>query len=207
MRPAISCLLIAFFTILELSGGAGAHHILGRPAYNLNEDSNTPPNMQAELVIGEFRLSYMIYPAFPKPGDTGRVSLYIVGAENGTPYDGKVTFRVREMPLLPWLGRAGHASRLGVQSPDDNVYRQIFTIPKAGDYLISATFQAGGEPYVVEFPLRVGPPPLAGPLALGAGGFLAALILIAVLRRRKSMTAKIRAQIGAQPRSGQSGPA
>ncbi len=205
MRTAILCLFIGVLTVLGLAPGAQAHHILGRPAYSLNEDSNTPPSMQAELVIGSYQLTYMIYPAFPNPGDTGRVSLYIVNTEDDTPFDGKVAFTVREVPFLSWLGVSGHSNRLGVQPPDDRVYRQIFTIPEAGDYMISAAFEVEGEHYVVDFPLRVGIPPAVGPFALGAGGLLVGLILIAVLRRRKSMTAKIRTQVGAH--SGHSGPA
>ncbi|MBT3534671.1 MAG: hypothetical protein HN478_12385 [Rhodospirillaceae bacterium] len=204
MRTIILLSLTFVFGILGVLTGAEAHHILGRPAYNLNEDSNTPPSMQAELVIGKFQLTYMIYPAFPKPGDAGRVSLYIVGAEDETPFDGKVAFTIREMPFFSWLGIEGHSDRLGVQPPDDRVYRQGFITPEAGDYLITATFEADSEPYVLDFPLRVGAPPLIGPFALGAISLLVGLILIAVLRRRKTMTAKIRAQAGAE-QPGQTG--
>ncbi|MBT7757711.1 MAG: hypothetical protein HN732_10320 [Rhodospirillaceae bacterium] len=178
---------------LGMANQSEAHHILGRPAYSLNEDSNTPPSMQAEVQLGEYRMTYMLYPAFPRPGGTARISLYILGTKNGTPFDGRVTFTIREMPWNAWLGSEGHADRLGVQPPDDKVYRQGFTVPEAGEYMISADFQIDGEPYTVDFPVRIGEPPLIGPMAMVAGGLLLMFILIAVMRRRKSMTARMRA--------------
>jgi hypothetical protein len=54
---------------------AYAHHVLGRPSYSLNEDSNTPPSMQIETRIGNYFVTYMVYPAFPKPGEPGRINL------------------------------------------------------------------------------------------------------------------------------------
>lgn len=48
---------------------AYAHHVLGRPAYSLNEDSNTPPSMQVETQIGDYLVNMMVFPAFPKPGE------------------------------------------------------------------------------------------------------------------------------------------
>jgi hypothetical protein len=59
---------------------AGAHHVLGRPTYSLNEDSNTPPSMQVETQIGAYFVSYMAFPAFPKPNEAGRVSVYATPA-------------------------------------------------------------------------------------------------------------------------------
>ncbi len=44
-----------------------AHHVLGRPNYSLNEDSNTPPSMQGEVQIGDYFVTYMAFPAFPRP--------------------------------------------------------------------------------------------------------------------------------------------
>ena len=177
---------------LGLSGQATAHHILGRPAYNLNEDSNTPPSMQAEVQVGQYQMTYMIYPAFPQPGEGARVSLYIIGIDDGVPYDGKVAFTIREMPWASFLGDDGHEDHLSTQPPDDKVYRQGFTVPEAGDYLVTARFEGNGEPYVVDFPLRVGIPPLLGPFAYVGAGVLLLLIVIAVVRRRQAITAKIR---------------
>jgi len=58
--------LIPFWVVLLiLSGVAQAHHVIGRPAYNLNEDSNTPPSIQMETQIGDYFVTYMVFPAFP----------------------------------------------------------------------------------------------------------------------------------------------
>ncbi len=46
-------LLVSAFWLLP-ADFAAAHHVLGRPAYSLNEDSNTPPAMQAEIQIGDY---------------------------------------------------------------------------------------------------------------------------------------------------------
>ena len=53
------------------------HHVLVRAAYALGEDSNTPPSLQGESLIGDYCVTYMIYPAFPKPNEPGRTNLYI----------------------------------------------------------------------------------------------------------------------------------
>ena len=45
-------ILIGFISLL-MSSESFAHHVLGRPAYSLNEDSNTPPSMQVETQIGD----------------------------------------------------------------------------------------------------------------------------------------------------------
>ena len=44
-------LLATVFGMLPV-GFAAAHHVLGRPAYSLNKNSNTPPGMQAGIQIG-----------------------------------------------------------------------------------------------------------------------------------------------------------
>ena len=78
---------------------------------------------------------------------------------------------------------------LGTQAPDDNVFRQGFVFPEEGEYIISATFEAGGQPYDVEFPLRIGAPmPVGYIFAL----LLLALLAFVVIQRRRSMTGKVR---------------
>lgn len=191
--------LALFAAAALLSDGAAAHHILGRPAYNLNEDSNTPPSMQAEIQVGDHLVTYMIFPAFPRPGDPARINLYVLGPDSDNPYSGKVAFKVRAASWFAWLGFAGQEDELGVQSLDDKVYRQRFVIAEAGDYLVSATLTIGGERHVIDFPLRVGEGPAVGPFTLALALIVVVLIAVAVLRRRQSATAKIRA---ARPRRG-----
>ena len=172
---------------------AAAHHILGRPAYSLNEDSNTPPSLQAEVRIGDYLVTYMVFPAFPKPDQPGRINLYATRFDDGTPFQGKVAFRARADTWLSWLGLAGESAALGTQPPDDNVYRQGYHFHDAGDYIISAEFEADGEPYVLEFPLRIGDPAPIGPLGMAVGAVLIVLLSVSVIQRRRSMTGKIRA--------------
>ena len=120
-------------TILSLLAAdyAGAHHILGRPGYSLNEDSNTPPAVQGETEVGDFIVTYMVFPAFPRPREPGRINLYV--KHDQTPFQGKVTFRLREDSWLPWSPGGHHAAMLGTQAPDDNVFRQGFVFPEEGE--------------------------------------------------------------------------
>ena len=82
---------------------------------------------------------------------------------------------------------------LGRQPVDDNVFRQGFRIDAAGDYIVSAAFEAGGELHVLDFPLRVGARPPVGPAGIAALGALLALIAVAVIQRRRVLTGKLRA--------------
>ncbi len=171
---------------------AVAHHVLGRPAYSLNEDSNTPPAMQAEVQIGNYLVTYMAFPAFPRPKEPGRINLYATRLDDGEPYDGKVTFMVRNDSWLSWFGVGDAGEKLGRQPPDDNVFRQGYLFDEAGDYFISAEFEVDGEPYVVDFPLRIGEPPPIGPMGVAVGLLIAVLVTVSVIQRRRAMTGKIR---------------
>ena len=184
-------LLALSFWLLSLDIAA-AHHVLGRPAYSLNEDSNTPPAMQAEVQIGDYMVTYMVFPAFPRPNEPGRVNLYAMRIDDGKPYDGKVTFTVRDDSWLSWFGLGNSGEELGLQAPDDNVFRQGYLFEEAGDYIVSAAFQADGEPYVIDFPLRIGEPPPIGPLGVAVGVLIVVLVTVSVIQRRRAMTGKIR---------------
>ncbi len=87
----------------------------------------------------------------------------------------------------------GGGKKLGRQAPDDNVYRQGYLFDEAGDYIISAEFAVDGEPYVVDFPLRIGEPPPIGPPGVAVGLLIAVLVTVSVIQRRRAMTGKIRA--------------
>jgi len=171
---------------------ASAHHVLGRPSYSLNEDSNTPPSLQAEVEIGAYFVTYMVFPAFPKPGEPGRVNLYATRLDDGAPFQGEVTFKVRDGSLQSWVA-ATHEETLGTQPVDDNVFRQGFLFEEAGDYIITAEFEAGGEPYAIDFPLRIGAPAAIGPIGLVVAALLIALVMISLIQRRRAMTGKVRA--------------
>ncbi len=107
---------------------AAAHHVLGRPAYSLNEDSNTPPSMQGEVLMGGYMITYMIFPAFPRPGEPGRIHLYATPMGEAAPFTGKVGFSIRSDS---WRG-TGESIALGLQPADDHVYRQGFRVKQAG---------------------------------------------------------------------------
>ena len=160
---------------------AWAHHVLGRPAYSLNEDSNTPPSMEVETQIGDYYVTFMAFPAFPRPGEPGRVNLYAVHMETGKPFDGTVTFKVRDDG---WLFD-GEEEVLGRQTIDDGVYRQGFLFSEEGDYIITAFFEAGGEPYIIDFPLRIGTPAPVGPVGVAVGIIVLVLVGVNLLQRRR----------------------
>jgi len=187
---AFALLVVTFWPLA--TDLAVAHHVLGRPAYSLNEDSNTPPAMQAEVQIGDYIVTYMAFPAFPRPQEPGRINLYASRIDNGDHYDGEVTFKIRRDSWRSWFGLGGSAEKLGLQPADDHVFRQGYLLEQAGDYIISAEFEADGEPYVIEFPLRIGAPPPIGPMGIAVGLLIAVLVTVTVVQRRRTMTGKIR---------------
>ena len=174
-----------------LTTPAAAHHVLGRPSYSLNEDSNTPPAMQTEVEVGEFFVTTMVFPAFPKPGEPGRINLYAARLDDGKPFQGEVTFTVRDGSLSSWAF-GGHEDTLGTQPVDDNVFRQGFLFSDEGNYIITAVFDSCGESYAIDLPLRVGAPPSIGPLGGAVAIALFVLVIISVIQRRRAMTGKVR---------------
>lgn len=193
MRARIK--IIFFFAAFCYGGITSAHHVLGRPSYALNEDSNTPPSMQIETQIGKYDITYMVFPAFPRPNEPGRVNLYAVSMDDGTPFRGAVTFKVRDDSLFD-----RNEEVLGVQEVDDNVFRQGFEFLQKGDYIIRAEFESGGEPYQIDFPLRIGEPSSMGPIGIAIAVIVIVLIGVNILQRKKLVTARIRsAHEGNQP--------
>ena len=185
-KKAMKWFLCLFFGFLSLP--VQAHHVLGRPAYSLNEDSNTPPSMQVETQIGQYYVTYMVFPAFPRAGERGRVNLYATRIDNGLSYDGKVTFKVKDDVFF------GNRNEeyLGTQYSDDNVYRQGFEFSKDGDYIITAQFSDGGEPYIIDFPLRIGRPAFVGPIGIVVGVIFLILLGVNLIKRKQLLHTKIR---------------
>lgn len=173
--------------ICLLSPPVLAHHVLGRPAYSLNEDSNTPPSMTIETQIGSYFVSAMVYPAFPRPNENGRINFYATHLDTGLPLNTGVTFKVRNDS---WFSK--DEERLGAQVLDDNVYRQGFVFKKEGNYIITAEFEAEGELYTIDFPLRVGDPFPVGPLGTAVGVIILVLVSVSILQRRKLLSSKLR---------------
>jgi hypothetical protein len=197
-RKWMSCVFGIFlvaFGLAVIAGPASAHHVLGRPAYALNEDSNTPPALQGESEIGEYYVTYMIYPAFPKPNEPGRINLHIKHRDTGKSYRGRVTFLTRDDTLLSLIGIGDDFEKLGAQPNDDNVYRQRYICHENGDYIVSARFDAGGQPYAIDLPLRVGPPSAFGPIGFVVGLLIFIMLAVNVIQRRRVLNGKIRQAI------------
>ncbi len=173
----LGVLIVAIFFM----GAAQAHHVLGRPAYSLGEDSNTPPGSEVELQVGEFAISYMAFPAFPQPRERGRINVYASYLKDGRPFDGEMSFKVRE---AGWFASA-EEHVLGSQGPDDGVHRQGYSLEAAGKYTILVDFEAGGEPYRLEFPLQVGQSSRLPAIGMGMAVFAVLAISATVLRRRR----------------------
>ena len=184
--------LLAAVFWLTLTDFAAAHHVLGRPSYSLGEDSNTPSSLQAEARVGDYYVTYMVFPAFPKPNSPGRINLYVKSLKTGKSFDGKIYFTVRDDSWKSWIGLGAAAEKLGSQVIDDFVYRQGFSFQAAGDYIITAHFKGKGAPYVIDFPLRIGAPSPWGPIGLAALILMVLLVGVSIVQRRRAMTAKLR---------------
>jgi hypothetical protein len=184
-----STLLLTTVLACVLPGSAAlAHHVLGRPSYSLNEDSNTPPSMQVETQIGDYFVTYMAFPAFPRPNEPGRVNLYARHLDTGRPFLGEVTFTVVDDN---WFET--REELLGRQPPDDNVFRQGFEFRTEGFFVIRAEFQSDGQPYLIDFPLRVGDPLPIGPVGVTVGLILVVLVAVNIIGRRRLARSRFRA--------------
>ncbi len=177
---------LLFLVTALLSTQAVSHHVLGRPAYSLNEDSNTPPSMNIETQIGNYFVTAMVFPAFPRPHEAGRIHFYATHLDSGEPLNTDVTFRVKDNS---WF--SSHEEKLGAQVLEDNVYRQGFIFQQQGDYIITAEFVADDKPYTVEFPMSVGNPLPVGPLGIAVGVIVLTLITVSVVQRKRLTRARI----------------
>lgn len=180
-------LFILLSLLFGLITSSMAHHVLGRPSYGLNEDSNTPPSMQVETRIGKYFVTYMVYPAFPRPNVVGRINLYATTIDDNKTFDGEVTFEISDDSYF-----YSNSETIGVQTIDENVYRQRFVVKEAGNYIITAKFIADKEPYIIDFPLRIGAPAkLTLPIII-IGFIVVILLIINITQRRKIQQIRIR---------------
>ena len=193
--PLSSYGLTLFLSIIILSIPVQAHHVLGRPSYSLNEDSTTPPSMQVETQIGDYYITYMVFPAFPDPNEPGRVNLYASRIDNGKPFAGEVAFKVRNDSLFN-----EEEELLGVQIPDDNVFRQGFEFRESGDFIVRAEFESDGEPYQVDFPLQIGEPARWGPIGITVAAIMFVLIAVNLIQRKRLTSDRIRSSHQSSPR-------
>jgi hypothetical protein len=171
---------VVFLCSVFLVNDVFAHHVLGRPAYSLGADSNTPPSMQVETQIGEYYVTYMAFPAFPKPNQHGRVNLYASRIDNGKTFNGDVIFKVKDDS---WFSSIEET--LGTQKIDDGVYRQGFVFSKAGSYIVTAEFESEGEPYTIDFPLQIGAPDSIGPIGITVVILILVIVGVNITQRRR----------------------
>jgi hypothetical protein len=143
--------------------------------------------MQVETQIGEYYVTFMAYPAFPQPNEQGRVNLYASRIDNGNPFNGQVTFKVRDDS---WFD--SEEEIIGVQEIDDGVFRQGFIFKEAGDYIVTAKFESGGEPYIIDFPLRIGDPLPVGPIGITVLIIVIVLLGVNVTQRKRLQRLKAR---------------
>ncbi len=189
---ALAAVFLAAICWFSSVPAARAHHVLGRPSYALNEDSNTPSAMQVETQIGSYFVNYMVFPAFPRPNEAGRINLYVRKLDGGAAYSGKIAFSVRDNSWAAWLGLAANEEKLGSQVLDDNVYRQGFVFRERGAYLITANFKDADTPYTIDFPLQVGAPSPYGPIGIAAALIVAILLGVALVQRRRAVSGQVR---------------
>ncbi len=184
MKPSRQ--LLIFIVTALISAQAVSHHVLGRPAYSLNEDSNTPPSMNIETQIGNYFVTAMVFPAFPKPNEAGRVHFYATHLDSGEPLNTDVIFRVKDNG---WF--SNHEEKLGAQVLDDSVYRQGFIFQQQGDYIITAEFVADNQPYTIDFPMTVGNPAPVGPLGIAITIIVFILMAVSIVQRKRLIRARI----------------
>lgn len=193
MIPFIQRFIILVCVCVPATQIVLAHHVLGRPSYSLSADSNTPPSMQVETQIGDYFVTYMVFPAFPRANEAGRVNLYVSHIDKGTTFNGEVTFKIRNDS---WFTR--NEEILGTQLIDDNVYRQGFVFQKDGNYIVTAEFESEGVPYIIDFPLRIGEPFPIGPIGLVVVLIAGVLIGVNIAQRRRRLRMKTARQVASR---------
>lgn len=177
--------LLGFILVFLSISDVGAHHVLGRPSYSLDEDSNTPPSMQLESQIGRYFVTITVFPAFPKPGQLSLVKFYASHRDSEAAFDGIVHFSVRDDQLFG----SSPQEEIGVQKApiSEGIYSQGMVFQNEGYYILSIFFEAGGEPYTVDLPLTIGTPPSHGPVLAAVGVIGLVMILIPVAKRLRSV--------------------
>ena len=186
MTYRLKLILFLLPSLMLLTEFVSAHHVLGRPAYSLSEDTTTPPSMAVESQIGDYFVTYMVFPAFPKPGEPGRVNLYASRISDGTTLETTVRFYVRNDS---WFSEKQEL--LGTQEIDDGVYRQGYEIAEAGAYIIRAAFIKDGENYTIDFPLQIGKKSPIGPIGIAVAMLVIALIGVNLVSRKRLMRMKM----------------
>ena len=93
---------------------------------------------------------------------------------------GRATFKVRDDS---WFSSVEEV--LGTQNIDDGVYRQGFIFSEAGNYIVTAEFESDGEPYIIDFPLRIGEPDSIGPIGIAVVIIILVIVGVNITQRRR----------------------
>lgn len=145
--------------------------------------------MAIEIQIGDFYVTYMVFPAFPKSNQPGRINLYIQAIDENDSFTGTVTYSVIDDSLF-----SDREELLGTQLIDDGIYRQGFLFKEDGKYIIRAHFDSKGVPYDIDFPLQVGEKSPLQPLVAAVLVLIITLFGSNLIVGRRSQVAKFRMQ-------------
>ena len=181
--PKFLHILLAALFLVWAQNPAFAHHILGRPAYSYNGDSSTPPSISLEVQIGHFNVTAMAFPVELKVREPVRIKVYATRLDSDARFNGEVAFSVRDDS---WL--SSKEEQVATQTMDDNgVYSQNLEFRHDGNYIVTAKFDADGEPYVIDFPVSVGKPvPVTFLVSAAALLGLVLWVITAIKRRRNT---------------------
>jgi len=169
-----------FLGVVALQSRAHAHEVAGQPSHVLSEDPDAPPSVQMQTRIGQFDVAITAFPAFLKPDERGMVNLHASRIDDGQPYAGEVTFKVRDDSLF-----SNWEQTIGTQQTHDDHFSQDFVFKDEGHYIIRAEFEADGEPYNVNLPLTIGTPLSLGTIGAVGGAILIALVTVNLVQRRR----------------------
>lgn len=169
-----------FLGAVALQSAAYAHEVAGQPSHVPSEDPNTPPSVQIETEIRQYHVTFIAFPAFPEPDETGTVNLYASRIDTGQPFIGEVTFKMRGDSLF-----SVREETIGTQQIHGDHFSQDFVFEKAGNYVIRAEFEADGESYSVELPLTIGTPSSLGTIGVVIALLVIGLVSVNLVQRRR----------------------
>ncbi len=168
-----------FLVAAALQSSAYAHEVPGKPSHVLGDDPDAPAAVQIEAESGRYHLTLIAFPAFPKPGEPETVNLQASRIDDGQPFIGEVTFKVRGNGLF------SDEETIGTQKLHGDHYSQELVFEEDGDYVIRAEFEADGASHAVELPLTVGTPSSLGTIGAVGGAILIALVTVNLVQRRR----------------------
>jgi len=178
----VTCCFMAAFA---LQSSAFAHDVPGKPSHVMSDDPNAPPSLQMESQVGQYHLTLIAFPAFLTPDETGTVNLYAMRVDDGQPFFGEVTFKVRNDSLF-----SSREETIGTQQIHGDHYSQDFVFEENGDYIIRAEFEADGESHAVDLPLTIGTPSSLGTIGVVIAALLIALIIVNLVQRQRLQRVK-----------------